>query len=105
MACCTENGDCSGLGDTATPALPYGGGGPPDCCGCTIDCLVSPDPGCCPAPGPPLQVEVTIVTATCSPKCTYDTASPFEVHLLDVSGLAGRTFTLPRVLCEWRAVI
>jgi hypothetical protein len=39
---CTINGDCSGLGDTATPALPFGGAPPDDCpcepciedCGC-----------------------------------------------------------------------
>ncbi len=36
--CCTVNGDCSALGDTATPALPFGGAEPTDCCYCEGTC-------------------------------------------------------------------
>lgn len=92
--CCTGDGDCAELGNTATPTAPAGGGAPPDCCGCTLECLVDPDPGCCGG-STPNQVEVTIMSAAEGPGCDFDTAPNFHVHKLDVSSLAGSTFTLP----------
>lgn len=69
------------------------------CCGCAncSGCAVDPDPGCCTPCGTPDQITITIVSIEASPNELCNTASPWDVDILDVSGMVGRSFVVPYV--------
>lgn len=90
---CTVDGDCSALGDTATPALPFGGGTPTDCTCPTaascFDCATTPISWT-------VDFSVPASSNLCAGECAYG-------EQFDVAGLSG-TFVLtqdPIDPCKW----
>lgn len=104
--CCGANSDCpSDLGNTATPALPFGGGAPTDCCICTPACVSNPILRCCQ--GPPYNAapfeesltpdayEVTVLSVENTGVTEVD--GDGRSWVMDGAGVAGVSLRLNRI--------